>query len=107
MRPGTGLHSNQARLKPLEERQHLAAPQLATKPNLALGRDAVQLENILGQVEADCGNLFHGWLLSSGTFMMSPSYGILRCREREPSTPSMADNAALSISRCNDPFEPR
>ena len=34
---------------------------MAAKRNLALERDALQLENVLGQVEADHDNLFHGW----------------------------------------------
>ena len=43
----------------------------------------------LGKIEADGGRLFHGWLLSSG-MSRCPHIGTLRCREREPSIPSMA-----------------
>jgi len=48
------------------------------------------LENVLGQIEADGGNVHGGWLLLlvvyDGNHTLAPG-----CREREPSTPSVPD----------------
>jgi hypothetical protein len=51
------FHTNQARLQFLEERKNLPAPKSSVENNLAVGGDAVCLKDVLGQVQADCGNL--------------------------------------------------
>ena len=57
MRRRTGFHANQARLKPFEKRQKLIAPHLPAQHGLPLLIDPMNLENVLGDVESDRGNL--------------------------------------------------
>ncbi len=87
--PLATFHADQAGPEPLEEFQNLVPPQLSPQDDRTSGIDAVDLENGLGQIDADRGNLRHGWLPLVVTFD-STQCGTLRCREREPSTPSMA-----------------
>jgi hypothetical protein len=53
----TCFDADQARLKPPEERQKLIAPHLPAQNRLPLSIDPMNLENVLGDVEADRGNL--------------------------------------------------
>jgi hypothetical protein len=57
MRRRTGLKADQTWLKPPEQRQKLIAPYLPAKDGLPLSIDPMNLENVLGDVEADRGNL--------------------------------------------------
>src|SRR4051812_34549889 len=90
MRGAARLHANKARRQLGEERQHLAASQRLADDNLAPLIDRVNLKNALGQVEADRANTHRGWLLARGRFDSFHTLA-LRCREREPSTPSAFD----------------
>ena len=59
------LHPDQARRKGAEEAWNLAAPQRLAQDDLSTSVDAVQLEDILCDIKADRGNLWHDeWLLS-------------------------------------------
>lgn len=67
-------------------RHNLVSTQFSSKHNLPIGRYPVGLENMLGNIKTDRGNLFHGWLSDVVTFdshSMAP-----RRREWEPSTQS-------------------
>ena len=68
MRARARLHPDEARTEPLEERQHLRSTQLTAQNDPPLRIDAVQLENALGQVEADGDRTIHGWLPFCGRF---------------------------------------
>src|SRR5262249_54941006 len=46
-----------------EERQHLPAPQSLAQNRRTLRVNAVDLKNMLGQIQTNCRNLAHGWLL--------------------------------------------
>ncbi len=65
--PGTGLHTDQAGPKSLEEFQHLVPPQLPPQDDGTFCVDAVNLENGLREIDPDRGNLRHGWPLSMVT----------------------------------------
>lgn len=56
----TSLDFDQARTKAREELQRLTAAQRLADDNLAVGINTVNLQNVLGEVEADCRNLVHG-----------------------------------------------
>lgn len=58
-----GLHADQAGLEPAEERHHLTTAQRPADNHCAGAVDAVDLKNVLGQIEADGANLHGGWLL--------------------------------------------
>ena len=70
----TGFHTNQAGRKGPEELQHLGAPQLPPDRNLARVIDAVDLEDALGEIKTDSGNL-HGGRLLLEVASQRPSYG--------------------------------
>src|SRR6516162_10090385 len=63
MRRAASLNANQTRRQGLEERQYFRPLKLPPQYCLASSIDAVQLEDTLGDVQTDCGNLHGGWLL--------------------------------------------
>jgi hypothetical protein len=88
MRRGTSLHADQARRQSFEKRNHLAAPQLLSHNNLLLGVDPVDLKHVLGDIQTDRGNLHldgSPHVIRHNNHSMAP-----RCRERAPSTTSIA-----------------
>ena len=52
-----GLHANQARLQLREEGQKLRPPQGFVENDFLGGCDPMNLEHVLSQINADCGNL--------------------------------------------------
>src|SRR6202162_3685368 len=82
MRRGAGLDANQARLQLLEERQDVAALQLTADGHLAFRLDAVHLKNRLGDVETDCCDHLHDWLLRIVGALTAPTSMALKCRWR-------------------------
>ena len=56
------LDPDQAGIKLLEEPSHLRTAQRLADNDFAGAVDGVDLEDVLGQVKADCGNLHRGWL---------------------------------------------
>src|SRR5579863_5820958 len=60
MRPSAGLHSDQARRQLLEKGQHVSPTQLATGDRTTVRLSAVNLKYLLGQIQTNGGNLFHG-----------------------------------------------
>ena len=57
MRRSARFHAYKTRRQPLEERLHLAAPQLLLDDHLLAGVDAVNLEDVLGEIQTDRANL--------------------------------------------------
>src|ERR1700694_1099079 len=58
------LNADQTRIEPGKKPDHLRAPKRLTDNNFAFTVDAVNLENVLRQIEADRGNFHDGWLPS-------------------------------------------
>jgi hypothetical protein len=54
---GASFHANQARWQGLKERHHLAAPQLLPDDHFLIGVDAVNLEDVLGEIQTYRANL--------------------------------------------------
>src|SRR5262249_48170332 len=77
-----GLHTNEARRHFLEERQDVATLQLTAEDHLAIGVNAVHLKTRLGDVETDCLNCLHVWLLSIVGALTAPTFMALACRGR-------------------------
>ena len=63
MRRAARLHANQTSGQLGKKWQHLRPPKRLTNNDLTGRINAVDLKNVLGQVEADRGNLHSGWLL--------------------------------------------
>src|SRR3990172_899649 len=82
MRRGTSLDTNQARRQLLEERQNVAALQLTADEHLAFRVDAVHLKYRLCDIETDCGDLLHDWLLRIVGALTAPTSMALMCRWR-------------------------
>src|SRR4029450_1473850 len=82
MRGRAGLHTNEARRHFLEERQDLATLQLTAEDHLAIGVNAVHLKTRFGDVETDCLNCLHVWLLSIVGALKAPTFMALACRWR-------------------------
>jgi len=62
MRPRAGLHPDKAGITMREELQNLAAAELALQHDRALLVEAVELKDVLGQIDADGDRLLHGRL---------------------------------------------
>ena len=87
MARGARFHADQTGLKSVEERLHLTATKGLADNYLAQLINAMDLKNVFRQINADGGNTHSGWLL----LLVVPDENhtlALRCREREPSTPS-------------------
>src|SRR5262249_36387908 len=82
MRCRAGLHTNEARRHFLEERQDVATLQLTAEDHLAIGVNAVHLKTRLGDVETDCLNCLHVWLLSIVGALTAPTFMALARRWR-------------------------
>ena len=82
MRRRTGLDTNQARRQLLEERQNITALQLAAEDDIALRIDTVNLKNRLRDIETDCRNRLHDWLLRIVGALTAPTSMALTCRWR-------------------------
>src|SRR5262249_34937286 len=82
VRRGTGLDAHQARWQLLEERWHIAPFQLTADDPLASGINTIYLKIRLGDVETDCRNCLHVWLLSIVGALTAPTFMALARRWR-------------------------
>src|SRR5918994_4926402 len=82
MRGGTGLNTNEARRQLLKECQDVAALQLPADNNVASCINAVNLKTRLGDVETDCRNRLHVWLLRIVGALTATTSMALMCRWR-------------------------
>src|SRR5262245_62204971 len=98
VRRGASLDADQTSRQLLEERQDVAPLQLTADDNLAVRVDSVGLKNRLRDVETDCRNRLHDWLLRIVGALTAPTSVALACRVEEPSTASIGDIAAFAIS---------
>jgi hypothetical protein len=62
MRRAARLDTDQTRRQPGEEWQHPRSTKRLTDNDLAARINAVNMKNVLGQVQADRSNLHDGWL---------------------------------------------
>jgi hypothetical protein len=102
----TCLHADQTRLQFAEERHHLAPAQRSTDDHVGGIINTVNLEYVLGQIEPDGGNIHDGWFPLLVVLDGNHTFGTLRCREREPSTPSALSGSSASqlnsLFRCSN-----
>src|SRR5262249_15709440 len=82
MRCCAGLHPDEARRQLLKESQHIAPLQFAANDHLTLSINAMHLKTRLGDVETDCLNCLHVWLLSIVRASTAPTFMALACRWR-------------------------
>jgi hypothetical protein len=97
VRGGTGLHANEARRQRREKLHHLIAAKLLPDNDL-LGRiDAVDLKNVLGDIQTGGDDLYVDGSLKR--FVCNHHLTAIRRRERAPSTTSIADSCTAANSR--------
>src|SRR5215467_14269956 len=96
MRRGAGFDANQAWRQSLEECQDVSSLQLPAQDHLAGRVNSMHLKDRLGDIETDCRNRLHSWLLRIvGTLSGTPHLGTLVPVE-QPSTASWADQDRAS-----------
>jgi Tfp pilus assembly protein PilN len=79
MRRCTGFDIDQTRRQLMKDKD-IATLQLLTDDHLANRINAVNLENRLGNVETDCRNRLHDWLLRMVAALTAPTFMALTCR---------------------------
>src|SRR5206468_12378283 len=104
MRRGAGLDPNQARLQLLEKRQDVAALQLTADGHLAFRVDAVDLKNRLRDIETDCCDHLHDWLLRIVGALTSTHIHGTHVPVAEPSTASIADAPEDTFAAVRDRY---
>jgi hypothetical protein len=82
MRGGAGFDANEAGRKLLEECQDVAALQLTPDYHLAFNVNSMDLKNRFGDVETDCRDRLHDWLLRIVGALTAPTFMALACRWR-------------------------
>src|SRR5579863_2001231 len=95
MRRGASFNTDQAWWELLKECQYVAPLELTADNDVALRIDAMNLKDRLRDVETDCCNRLHGWLLRIVGALTALTSMALTCRVEEPSTASLADMAGL------------
>jgi len=88
------LHADQTGFKLAEKRHHPMTTQRPADNDLSRLIDGVYLQNVLGQINAYGANFHGGWLLL--LVVANDNHTLaLRCREREPSTPSAFSHSQM------------
>lgn len=87
MGTGAGLNADQADWSALEKRQKLTSQQLPSHHDLPVVIHAMDLDDILGEVDIDRADYVYGWLLYFWT--ITAYHAASRRREQGPSTPSI------------------
>src|SRR5207344_2242380 len=78
-RRGASLDADQARRQLLEERQDVTPLQLTANNHLTSSINAMHLKDRLGDVETDCRNRLHVWLLRIVGALTAPTSVALAC----------------------------
>src|ERR1700746_2338920 len=82
MRRSAGLNTNEARRQLLKEWQNVAALELTTNDYITCRVTSVDLKNRLCDVETDCRNRLHVWLLRIVGALTAPTSMAPLCRWR-------------------------
>src|ERR1700691_3695998 len=80
MRRGAGFDADQARWQLLKECQHVAPLELTADDDIARSIDAVTLKDRLRDVETECRDRLHVWLLRIVGALTAPTSMALTCR---------------------------
>src|ERR1700727_1988812 len=82
MRRGAGFNADQAGWQLLKECQHVTPLELTTDDDIALRIDPVNLKDRLRNVETECRDRLHVWLLRIVGVLTAPTSVALTCRWR-------------------------
>src|ERR1700756_342120 len=105
VRRGTGLYADQAWPQLLEESYDVAPLQLPADDDLTFRINAVDLENRLGDIETDCRNRLHVWLLQIVGALTAPTFMALTCRWRSRPQRQLRTSVGKTGTSCHSrPF---
>src|SRR5256884_3776491 len=82
MRRSAGFDADEARRQPLKEWQNVPALELTVNDYITYRVNSVDLKNRLGDVETDCHDCLHVWLLRIVGALTAPTSMALPCRWR-------------------------
>src|ERR1700733_13691047 len=82
MRRGAGFNADQAGWQLLKESQPATPLELTPDDDIALRSDPVNLKDRLRNVETECRDRLHVWLLRIVGALTAPTYVALTCRWR-------------------------
>src|SRR2546430_17706064 len=82
MRRSAGFDANEARRQPLKEWQNVPALELTSNDYITCRVNSVDLKNRLGDIETDCRDRLHVWLLRIVGASTAPTSMALPCRWR-------------------------
>src|SRR6266568_666507 len=97
MRRSAGFDADEARRQPLKEWQNVPALELTANDYITCRVNSVDLKNRLGNIETDCRDRLHGWLLRIVGALTAPTSMALPCRWRSrPQHHSITSSASPS-----------
>src|SRR5216684_1691206 len=82
MRRSAGFDADEARRQPLKEWQNVPTLELTANDYITCRVNSVDLKNRLGDIETDCRDRVHGWLLRIVGALTAPTSMALPCRWR-------------------------
>src|SRR5438876_368825 len=82
MRRSAGFDAEEARRQPLKEWQNVPALELTANDYITRRVNSVDLKNRLGDIETDCRDRLHVWLLRIVGALTAPTSMALPCRWR-------------------------
>src|SRR5262247_2052140 len=82
MRRSAGFHADEARRQLLKEWQNVSALELTTNDYITCRVNSVDLKNRLGDIETNCRDRLHVWLLRIVGASTAPTSMALPCRWR-------------------------
>src|SRR5712672_1402349 len=82
MRRSAGFDADEARRQPLKEWQNVPALELAANDYITCRVNSVDLKNRLGDIETNCRDRLHVWLLRIVGALTAPTSRALPCRWR-------------------------
>src|SRR5262244_3513644 len=82
MRRSTGFHADEARRQLLKEWQNVPALELTANDDITCRVNSVDLKNRLSDIETNCRDRLHAWLLRIVGASTAPTSMALPCRWR-------------------------
>src|SRR2546427_5474499 len=82
MRRSAGFDADEARRQPLKEWQNVPALELTANDYITCRVNSVDLKNRLGDIETNCRDRLHVWLLRIVGALTAPTSMALPCRWR-------------------------
>src|SRR5262245_12486282 len=107
MRRSAGFHADEARRQLLKEWQNVAALELTANDYITCRVHSVDLKNRLSDIETNCRDRLHVWLLRIVGASTAPTSMALPCRWRSRPTNPIEVVELLAINRPKPPAFPR